>query len=318
MKKIKVSFIGAGNMSKEHIKVFNANKNFLVKGVFSRTKAKLIELKKLYPKLEVYKSIREMYFKTKSDLVVVSISEEQFIKIIKEIVKFSWVCLAEKPLGLNFLETNFIYQVVKKKNAKVFVSLNRRFYKSTIEAKKILNKSNKKRSLTIVDSQIRKQFKTNALKLGIKKSKKAIKYLMYANSVHLVDYISQFCRGDLINVKRNINWKIKRPRDFIAKLDFSSGDKVKYVAYWKTPKKWEINIKFGKFNFKIKPLERLIASKSLNLTKKINYQNDIKFKPGLYQQSKELFNFFSRKKNNLISLEEYLKTINFIKKIYSV
>ena len=39
-KKIKVSFIGAGNMSKEHIKVFKNNQKFILKGILSRSKKK--------------------------------------------------------------------------------------------------------------------------------------------------------------------------------------------------------------------------------------------------------------------------------------
>ena len=103
-KKIKVSFVGAGNMSNEHLKVLNRNKFFVLEGIYSRSQKKIHSLKKKYRKLKIYSSIEDLYHKTKSDLVIISISEEEYKKIMKKIIKFPWVCLAEKPLGLNSRE----------------------------------------------------------------------------------------------------------------------------------------------------------------------------------------------------------------------
>ena len=319
LKKIKVSFIGAGNMTNEHISVFKKNKNFEIKGIFSRSNKNLIKTIQKHKNLKKYNSINELYKKTKSDLVVVAVNEEQCKKIIKNVINFPWVCLAEKPLGINFKEINYINNLVNKKKATIFISLNRRFYKSTILVKKIVKKfKNKKRTLKIVDSQNRDKTKQDAKKLGIKKSNQSVKYLMYSNSVHLIDYISIFCRGDVIKIKLKNKWNIHSPKNFVAEIIFSSGDKARYFGYWEKFKKWEVKIFFDKYRLKIKPLEKLLSSKYFSITNNVGYQNDIKYKPGLFLQSKEIVNFFSRKKNQLVTLNEYMKTVNLIKKIYNV
>lgn len=319
LKKIKVSFIGAGNMANEHISVFKKNKNFKIEGIFSRSNKNLIKTIQKHKNLKKYNSINELYKKTKSDLVVVAVNEEQYKKIIKNIINFPWICIAEKPMGINFKEINFINNLVSKKKATIFISLNRRFYKSTILAKKILKKfKNEKRFLKVVDSQNRDKYKQDAKKLEIRKSNQSLKYLMYSNSVHLIDYISNFCRGDLIKINLKNKWNINSPKNFIAELIFSSGDKAKYFAYWKEFKKWEVKITFNKYKLKIKPLEKLLSSKYFSITNNVNYQNDINHKPGLFLQSKEIIKFFSGKKNNLVTLKEYMKTVNLIKKIYNV
>ena len=86
-KKIKVSFIGAGNMSKEHIKVFKNNQKFILKGILSRSKKKINEIISRNKQIKNYSSIKELYNRTKSDLVVIAV-EEQYSKIMKDVLKF--------------------------------------------------------------------------------------------------------------------------------------------------------------------------------------------------------------------------------------
>ncbi len=316
-KKIKVSFIGAGNMSNEHLKVLNRNKFFVLGGIYSRSQKKIHSLKKKYRKLKIYSSIEDLYHKTKSDLVIISISEEQYKKIMKKIIKFPWVCLAEKPLGLNSREIKQIYKLSRIKKRKIFISLNRRFYISTIRLKKIVDNFSSKRKLKIIDCQNRQRFEEGAKKIGIVKSAKSIKYLMYSNSVHLIDFINLFCRGNLLKTSSN-NWTIEKPKNFTIKMKFSSGDEVVYEAYWKKFRKWEVQIKFDKYNLKLKPLEKLNTSNNFPEIKKINYTKDENFKPGLVNQSIEIKNFFQKKEHKLVSIENYMRTVTLIKKIYNV
>lgn len=315
-KKIKVSFIGAGNMSKEHIKVFKNNQKFILKGILSRSKKKINEIISRNKKIKNYSSIKELYNRTKSDLVVIAVSEEQYSKIMKDVLKFPWVCLAEKPLGLSYKEIDKCYKLSLKRKRKIFISLNRRFYKSTLILKKIINRFKVKRKLKIIDCQSRDKFKKNAYKIGVKKSKKSIINLMYSNSVHLIDYLNFLCRGKLVKIKKNKVWNIKRPENFSVKMFFSSGDIAEYEAYWRTYKKWEVKIKSKKFTLKLKPLERILGVKKFLGEKKVNYKHDLLFKPGLYNQSKEIIKFFRGKKNSLVSISDYLVTARIIKIIY--
>ena len=76
--------------------------------------------------------------------------------------------------------------------------------------------------------------------------------------------------------------------------------------------------KFDKYNLKLKPLEKLNISNNFPEIKKINYTKDINFKPGLVNQSIEIKKFFQKKTNKLVSIENYMRTVTLIKKIYNV
>ena len=60
-RKILVSFIGAGNMSKEHILTLQNNKRFILKGIYSRTQNKALNLASNFKQLQNYNSIKELY-----------------------------------------------------------------------------------------------------------------------------------------------------------------------------------------------------------------------------------------------------------------
>ena len=68
MKK-KLKYFVAGNMSKEHIKVFKNNQKFILKGILSRSK-KINEIISRNKQIKNYSSIKELYNRTKSDLAI--------------------------------------------------------------------------------------------------------------------------------------------------------------------------------------------------------------------------------------------------------
>ena len=73
--------------------------------------------------------------------------------------------------------------------------MNRRYFSSTVNLKQIINTVQGPRNITIFDQQDTKLAKSKG------KSSKLIKYWMYANSIHLVDYANFLTRGKLRNIK---------------------------------------------------------------------------------------------------------------------
>tara|TARA_Y100000590_G_scaffold380593_1_gene449038 strand:- start:690 stop:1634 length:945 start_codon:yes stop_codon:yes gene_type:complete len=312
-KKIRVSFIGAGEMTREHLKVFSNNKNYEIAGIYSKSKKKVNDLKKKYKLLESFNCIKDLNNETNSDLVVISIYETEVIKMYKKILQYKWICLFEKPLGINLRETLKILKYIKSNKKKVFISLNRRFYQSTILAKKLIFSNHSKRKLFINDSQSKKIFYKK------RKNIKATKYLMYCNSIHLIDYISIFCRGKILKIKKYLKWNSKKNEDVFVKILFSSGDQAIYYSFWKTYEKWFINLSNDKAEISFKPLEKINIINPPNKNKKnFYYKVDNLYKPGLWNQSNEIVNFFKKKKYNLISEIEYLKTAKLINLIYKM
>ena len=140
---------------------------------------------------------------------------------------------------------------------------------------------------------------------------------MYANSIHLIDYFTFLCRG---NIKKIYNEKIKiNNQQYFksSKILFTSGDIGIYHAYWNRPSPWKISVSCNKSYFYMSPIEKLFEKN--NKGKLISYRDskyDKEYKPGFYFMVKNLIKVYTGQKNNLVSLEENIKTMDLIKRIY--
>jgi predicted dehydrogenase len=310
MKKLNVAIIGCGNMAQQHLNVINSFKEFNVICVVGRNENKLKNFAKKNFIENYLFDIDLAYIKFKPDIAVVAISETSLIKVIEKIIKYPWLCLCEKPVGLNYNESQVIYSKIKKfKKKNFFVSLNRRFYHGTLCAKKILKKFKGKIEIYINDQLDRNMLK----KLGMKKN--IINNYMYAYSVHLIDYITFFCRGKLISTK-NINLLNKKPKILISKIKFSSGDEVIYTVVYDVMSPWYVVIKANNKIIAMNPLENFFLSQKKKIQDQGANLMDKKFKPGLKMQAYQVLNYFNKKKHNLTPIQNYLKTVFLINKIY--
>ena len=80
----------------------------------------------------------------------------------------------------------------QKSKTKIFVALNRRFFFSTQELLKKISKDKSNRVVEIIDTQTPELFKNRF-------PNKIIKNWIFANSIHMIDYINILCRGHIKN-----------------------------------------------------------------------------------------------------------------------
>ena len=115
---------------------------------------------------------------------------------------------------------------------------------------------------------------------------------------------------DLIHQENKLN--------FIKHLNFSSGDKVIFTSIWNKPGPWSIKIFTDKAFFNLFDLENLFISTDSFRGKKYSLSNvDKKFKPGFFQQAKELRNFFLYKTYpNVPNIMDAYRTMLLTRKIY--
>ena len=104
MKKIKISFIGAGNIIEQHLRVFKSFNNVELTGIHSRTKAKAKKLALKYGIKYISGSIKELYSQSNSDIVVIGVSIQNTKNVCVKASKYPWKCLVEKPIGVNLKE----------------------------------------------------------------------------------------------------------------------------------------------------------------------------------------------------------------------
>ena len=238
-------------------------------------------------------------------------SPESTFLVAKKLLNFSGKILFEKPVGLNLNQTNQINEMFKNKK-KLFVALNRRFYKSTMLAKNYLQNSKEKKIITIYDQENTFSAKRNG------HHKLTIKNWMYANSVHLVDLIKFFINSKIVKINKN-NIKSKNSLIYNSIINFSNGDIVEFKSFWNRPAPWKINISTDTMFIELMPIENI---RFIPIKKKFDFadlksnKKDQNFKPGFLLQSEHFVKELKNKKNNLVKLSEYNQTVLLINKIF--
>lgn len=304
--KFKIAIIGAGYMAEEYLRILSYKK-IECEAIYSRTYIKSKLLKKKYNIKKIYKNLNDLKLDKKINALIIAVNEVSTADILNELNISTYKILCEKPVGVDYNQTKKL--ISKIKNNYFYVGLNRRFYSSNIEAKKIINMKKGKRFITIRDQQ----FQNSRINF-------VNKNVMYCNSVHLVDYINLYARGKIVKIQR-----LKKLNDYkfsenITRLVFSSKDEVLYHCNWNSPGLWSVNIIQKNQRCEMKPLENLIQEKIIKgKRKRILFktaQIDNNFKPGLFLQVNEYLKMLANKRHKLVNLKDYFKTVEIIKKIY--
>jgi len=308
----KVAFIGAGYMASEHAKVFSSIDEFNIVGFFSRTEEKANLLAGQY-NAPVFKSIVEMFDKTRADLVIITVNELSMLEVCKEAFKYPWLCFLEKPVGYNYQQACEITDLAFEMDHKPFVALNRRSYSSTRAALNYLNEDAEGvRMVSVLDQQDM----SSALKIGTPEL--VVANYMYANSIHLIDYFSLFCRGEIKTVETSIPWCQDKPDFVVATIKYTSGDIGQYQCVWNGPGPWSVSITNTNYRFEMRPLELLKVQKKGEraMTEVTQEQIDLNYKPGLYYQAQQILNYFKGQVVALAQLSDATASMRLCSMIY--
>jgi predicted dehydrogenase len=315
MNNIKVAIIGAGGMAREHIKAFKAVQGVKVIGINSRTPSKAETLAKEFGIPKVIYDVENLYEETKADIVVITVNILAMYEVAEEVVKYPWICLFEKPVGLHYDESVRINNLSKLHHAKCFVGLNRRHYSSTRATLSDLELLDDTRVVNVFDQE-----DPNIASHEGKQPELVVKNWMYANSIHMIDYFRILCRGKITSVTPVVTWDAKNPSLVVSKIEFSSGDIGIYQAVWNCPGPWAVTITTHTKRWEMRPLEQ--ASFQLHGTRKIEqvpiHKWDSEFKAGFRLQAEETVKALQGLPHNLPTLEDSLETMSLIKAIYEI
>ena len=141
--------------------------------------------------------------------------------------------------------------------------------------------------------------------------------MMYANSVHLIDYVNILSRGKIKSIDTKMEKKGK-VANILCKIDLSSGDLVIYKALWNKEAKWSVSVFTKNFFYELKPLEKLKVFNLKNLKVKNYNQNklDTNYKPGFMLQAIDFVKMIKKKSHSLVDIEDNFNTTKLINKIY--
>tara|TARA_B100001769_G_scaffold269591_1_gene259640 strand:+ start:45 stop:983 length:939 start_codon:yes stop_codon:yes gene_type:complete len=307
-KKINLFFFGAGNIIENHIKTAKHFSEFEMYGIKSRTFSKANNLKKKFKIKNCFKDYNNIKVpKNQKSIAIIGVSIENTFEVYKKIYDLFDICILEKPLGYNLDEANKIFLQSKKSKTKIFVALNRRFFFSTQELLKKISKDESNRVVEIIDTQTPELFKNRF-------PNKIIKNWIFANSIHMIDYINILCRGHIKKIRTIYK---KKDKIKILELLFSSKDICIYKQYWNRPGPWSVSVSNNKGYYRLEPLEELYfrEKNDISFKKHEKEKYDLIFKPGFYNMYRNLSLFVQKNKDNLVNLEKSLNLMKLINKI---
>lgn len=310
--RIKVAFIGAGYMATEHVKAFRDIPDVELSGVYSRTRARAEKFAVDYSIQLVCESIGELYDRTHADLVVIAVPELSVRDTCLSAFKYPWKCLVEKPAGYNVRDAEKILAGAMEYQRKAFVALNRRHYSSTRAVIKDLINHPGQRLVHILDQESPRA----ALESG--QPRTVVENWMYANSLHLVDYFSMLCRGELLAVENYADWRPSEPCFVVSGLTYSSRDIGIYEAVWEGPGPWAVTVTTHTRRWELRPLEQAYFQDygSRKNEPIPTHAWDKSFKPGLRLQAEEAIRALRGEPHALPSLQQGLESMNIVNKIY--
>jgi predicted dehydrogenase len=312
---VKVAFVGAGYMTSEHLKAFGSIPNVDLAGIYSKTRGRAEKLAEEYEVKNVVDSISALHDSTNADLVMVSVPELATFEVCKEVFKHPWTILIEKPVGFNLEDAGRIYELAKSSRSKVFVALNRRHYGST---RSVIDELKSVEGLPRIVELFDQEDQISALRAG--QPEMVVKNWMFANSIHIIDYLNIFCRGNLLGVENIISWDPINPFLVFAKANYDSGDVGIYRCVWNAPGPWSVSITTKSKRWEMRPLEVAHSQdygsrKSMKLSE---FEMDTIFKPGLKFQAEQAIRAALGKANTLCTLDESMHLMELISKIYKL
>lgn len=277
----KVAIVGAGYMSREHIRVFQDVPGVEIVGIQSRTRSRAEALASELHIPNVCDSISQLYEQTTADLVVVSVPELSANEVCCACFEYPWVSLIEKPAGYDVADAESIAAVARARNRRAYVALNRRHYSSTQTVLQDLEANSEPRFIHVQDQEDM----IAALKAG--QPKLVVENWIYANSIHVIDYFSMLGRGAITAVEPFFRWNPSEPGYVAATILFDSGDRGLYQAVWNAPGPWAVAVTTHAKRWEMRPLEQ--ASFQLYGQRKLEsvppHEWDQQFKAGLRRQA---------------------------------
>ena len=308
----KVAIIGAGSMAREHLRAFQDLPGVEIAGLFSRTRSRADSLANENGVAVVCDSIAELYDRTRADLVVVTVNVVELSAVTRSCLEFPWTILTEKPVGYNLEEARAVKQMANVKQRRVLVALNRRFLSSTRAALADLRLREGPRYIRVQDQQSLEQ----AAAFGHPRI--VVENWMYANSIHLIDYLRTFGRGKVRSITPIVPWNPDHPRIVLAKVEFESGDLGLYEGIWDGPAPWSVSISTQEMRWQLCPLEtaefQSRGERGLQLIEPSRWDQD--FKPGLRLQAEMAVKAALGKPSDAPRLDDAMETMEIISGIF--
>ncbi len=311
MNRWRIAIVGAGGMAHEHARAFASLPGVQVVGFCGRTRARVEALAQSHG-VVAFDSIAAMQARTGAHAVVVAVNELSMERVCRECFALPWHCLLEKPVGIDLPQAEALLAAAVAQNVRAYVALNRRAYASTRQAQAELAADNGPRLISVLDQQ-----DMDAARAG-GQPPLVVQNYMYANSIHLIDTLRHFGRGEVTAVEPIVPWNPARPGFVSAVVRFSSGDTGLYQAVWDGPGPWAVAITNRQVRLELRPMEHLNIQRrgERRMTPVVPDPIDTEFKPGLRFQAEQFVAAMEGRTHRLASLADATRSMALCAAIY--
>ena len=310
----RIAVIGAGKMAREHCRVFSSLQDAEIAGIYSRTRPKAEALAHDHGIPVVCDSIESLWQQTKADLVLVTVNALDMLPVVLECAKVDWAIFMEKPPGHDLPAATSLLSCARDENHRLFVGLNRRYYAAVNAARLVLDSCAGPRYIAVCDQQSYAESRT------AHHPEEIIGKMMYANSIHLVDYLRIFGRGEITQVQRLSEWAGEHTFVHSAIVFFKSGDVGRYDALWGAPGPWSCSVACNEKRVEMRPLESLTVQRR-NERRATAMELDVidtQFKAGFYRQAEDLLRAVRGEPSQMTTIEDAYEVMKLIHGIYGV
>ncbi len=313
LKKWKVAIVGAGYMAREHAKAFASLAGVEIAGVCGRTRARAETLATSLG-AQAYDSIDAMQRHTQADAVVVAVNELSMRAVCEAVFAHPWLCLLEKPVGVDLAQAEAILHMARRTGTRAYVALNRRSYASTRQALAELAADDSPRLISVLDQQDMVSARDGG------QADEVVRNYMYANSIHLIDYLNVFGRGDIIAVEPTVRWTPQQPGFVVATVRYASGDVGVYQAVWDGPGPWAVTVTNQQVRLEMRPLEQLGVQRrgERKLTPVTADPIDAEFKPGLRHLAGQIVGLLGGASATTATLDDATRSMALCADIYGL
>jgi predicted dehydrogenase len=276
--------IGCGSMALEYAKVFRGMSRIPI--VIGRGKASAMNFKSKTGFKAIVGGISAFLEGAPAlpSAAVIAVGVDELAGVTHRLLKYGVRrILLEKPGGLNIDEIRGLGIAARERNADIWIAYNRRYYASTLEAKRLIQREGGVSSFNFEFTEWSHVIRT------MDKPKRVLNNWFLANSTHVVDLAfhlggipeSMDCR-----ISGDLDWH-PRASVFCGSGISKTGALFTYSANWAAPGRWGVELLTNELRIILKPLEQLqimrlgsVAIESVPIDDTL----DKEYKPGLYRQ----------------------------------
>ncbi len=299
-------------MVREHARAFRDVPGVVLSGIWNRTRSRAETIAAEFGIPLVANSAAELFERTGADLAVMAVLEPGINAVARECLAFPWTLLMEKPPGIHLADAREIRGVAAAAARHVYVALNRRFLSSTQAVLEDVNQHHGKRFILVQDQQ------DLGAAAAMGHPQALVENWMFANSIHLVDYLRVFGRGRVRSIIPVHRWNRAEPGIVSAGIEFESGDRGLYACVWNGPGPWAVTVATPAKRWELRPLEQAAYQPRGERRQHPvdRHAWDEQFKPGFRLQAQHVIDAVRGRSSNVCTLDDAITTMELIARIY--